>query len=82
MPASGKPSRSKKHLQKAVMKLTHFLVAFTAKETDLTQNFGPVIDRRKAAVVILDVRCRYGYFFGYFIKVGVIAAIRAGNSHD
>lgn len=63
------------------MELADFLVAFPAEEPHLAQNFGPVIDCGKAAILVLHIRCCDRYFFCHFIEFGVIAAVWARNSH-
>ena len=62
------------------MEIGEIGIALTAKKLDFTKDLRFITILSKTAIAILDIAGSYDYTVSHFKKIGVIAALRAGDS--
>jgi hypothetical protein len=71
----------KEHIQEVLVVFFELFVAFAAEEAHVPLDFGVVAHGGEAAIFVLDVKRGDGNSFGNLVKIRIIAAKGAGNSH-
>jgi hypothetical protein len=71
----------KEHVQEVFMVFMQLFVTFSTEEAYFPLDLGIIAHRGETTIFVLHVKRGDGNAFGDFVKIRIIAAIGAGNSH-